>query len=1332
MKKAFSILFLAAVILYSCQPGQQMAHSFAKVKKNNNSPLIAYIGSTSTTYRQLAQVTDYAKLPLLSMNEEQFNLTTKIPTSIKTICLTNTFELNDRALDTIYQFVAKGGTLFIANVAGDERAAHLMGMTPSYKFNRDHNAKGYYFLKEIFPTAKNKRLPAVDDVHEGFSQENFKDEIDVWATASNNKEYPILFSHSLGQGKVIVHNSVNRFYKISRGVLFASLLGGLEGVPYPVSNVANVHLDDFPAPVYNIYKEPVKSNLNKNMSQFVTDIWWPDMLALAQRLELKYTAYPAFDYNYNVQPPFIFGEWEYNKFNRSGYEEEISTWLGRQLKHNGHELGLHGYNHVSLTKDEWLNPDHMVTALNSAEKKWQTINFGKLPTSYVPPSNIIDSVGMAKLAEAIPSIKFIQSTYLGQYDIGGNREFGPENWNNHFFAFPRISSGFEISDDLKLDINSLFLFTGIWTHFLHPDDVFQIPDGTNTKTAGRYFLRNSKTLPWRSMNGKKGLYNIFEDEIKAFKKKYPYTRFVTATQGSELTARWRYARYDHSLEDGIHMVYSDSYGEQEQEFLWFSYVDKANAAKFEKELTGNILEYTKLPIINGYLYQIKTHDPFISVGQLKVNSGESNAEVVARVANERELFNKFKFQFLPLIKRLEELVNTGNYKEAATELENHVKKGNELTSGQWNNYANLMLESNNKEAMWAFLDSIFKETKDVSLLHNVLSIGEKHGYPNLTTQKLWYNRMLKAEQGNVDFLREYIASFNDSNNHTNIKQAYKQLSNVSGSAEDQKAYIKFLLDNKDAELSIALQPIDACEETYKAMATELAWYYADALDYTNALDWAYCSDTIDKETRDFWFLKSTRFEELKETNPAEYYGILIRTDEDKAYAELMSKSYCAKELVPIADKIAILFGNRENYRGALAWTDCATTVPVKDLLTWNYEVRRYTKMKRVYQDYMDLYPEDNEVRYHMATLLMYTGDLNSAAKITNEIASGKNYIELRGKINKDVEYLPVSEQMYLVGKYPNLFSDNTKTELRSKERLLEGHDVFFKGNSMNDRLDPTVLNFKGGYNLRDKKNNIHALAGVRGFVYPINFIGDTLDNEERNVLGLEYIFKNDWNKEYDLTLSARIEGDNFNNTFFHAAASISFAKEKNFYSNKLSFNPVPTGPGYVRGIYMATVESYNELQLLPKLTQIINIEGNYFTDAAFMATGAARTSYNLLDANASWQLGPLAEASYGVASVDQRDGFPYWLADKRFIAGAGVHLIIGKQENKFYLDSSATYFYENQGEPNFERYLANLNANLGKYFTVSAGAEFYTIENFFSNAFNLGFTYHLKPFKYNF
>jgi hypothetical protein len=49
---------------------------------------------------------------------------------------------------------------------------------------------------------------------------------------------------------------------MDRGLLFAGVLKGLEGIPYPIANTATIFLDDFPAPQYEILAEPIKSEMN--------------------------------------------------------------------------------------------------------------------------------------------------------------------------------------------------------------------------------------------------------------------------------------------------------------------------------------------------------------------------------------------------------------------------------------------------------------------------------------------------------------------------------------------------------------------------------------------------------------------------------------------------------------------------------------------------------------------------------------------------------------------------------------------------------------------------------------------------------------------------------------------------------------------------------------------------------------------------------------------------------------------------------------------------------------------------------------------------------------
>lgn len=129
--------------------------------------------------------------------------------------------------------------------------------------------------------------------------------------------------------------------------------------------------------------------------------------------------------------------------------------------------------------------------------------------------------------------------YLGEKPVGGDREFDFDPYEKQFFDYPRISSGFYFSEDEEYTIQSLYLITGIWNHFVHPDDIYQIP-ATADKTSGGYSLRNQKTYGWRkSANSDKAMFPEFRKFIINFKKQYPLLRFTDGRTGGKLVWAWR-------------------------------------------------------------------------------------------------------------------------------------------------------------------------------------------------------------------------------------------------------------------------------------------------------------------------------------------------------------------------------------------------------------------------------------------------------------------------------------------------------------------------------------------------------------------------------------------------------------------------------------------------------------------------------------------------------------------------------------------------------------------------------------------------------------------------
>jgi hypothetical protein len=246
------------------------------------------------------------------------------------------------------------------------------------------------------------------------------------------------------------------------------------GVPYPIANTATIFLDDFPSPQYNSKEQPIAKELNLSMVDFVKKVWWPDMKKISKNYGIQYTAMTTFDYRNKIMPPFTFDQWNEEKMVTNKTKVQFCDWLVTDVARNKHEVAFHGYNHVSLVKDYWGNLEYMGISLKTALKKWEISKYGALPTVYVPPSNEIDTYGLLALKQNMPSINYMCSLYIGEFDEGGNREYDFDPLEKSLFDFPRISSGFYVNEDRNYYIQSLFLFTGIWNHFVHPDEGFGV------------------------------------------------------------------------------------------------------------------------------------------------------------------------------------------------------------------------------------------------------------------------------------------------------------------------------------------------------------------------------------------------------------------------------------------------------------------------------------------------------------------------------------------------------------------------------------------------------------------------------------------------------------------------------------------------------------------------------------------------------------------------------------------------------------------------------------------------------------------------------------------
>jgi len=336
---------------------------------------------------------------------------------------------------------------------------------------------------------------------------------------------PLVWLHKHGQGRVIFWNTSFLSEKINRGLIIQSIATVQKYQVRSIANYAIFFIDDFPNSSINVKIEPIKSEFGLTVSEFYTLRWFPDMIKLSEKYNFKYSSYLVFNYNGKTTPPYQFFEWLDGKITICGKELKSSIFATQQARREC-EIGLHGYNHQSLTLKNWGSLDNMKLGLQEGKKRWVIDNVGEMPFSYVPPHNIYDSSGVMAVNQVFPSIKVFSGIYFGMFEDGGNREFGPEPWNKNIYCIPRNTSGHVLNSFNKKTMISLIYLLGIWSHFVHPDDVYPMGERYDEEDIESMNI----DMSWYGGANKNGLYYMMENWLKFVKKHYPWLRFLTTEQ----------------------------------------------------------------------------------------------------------------------------------------------------------------------------------------------------------------------------------------------------------------------------------------------------------------------------------------------------------------------------------------------------------------------------------------------------------------------------------------------------------------------------------------------------------------------------------------------------------------------------------------------------------------------------------------------------------------------------------------------------------------------------------------------------------------------------------
>ncbi len=393
----------------------------------------------------------------------------------------------------------------------------------------------------------------------------------VHMQSGDSVKTPLLWERTVGKGRIAVLNNFLLSGKDSRGFAAAVLFALEDTVIYPIMNAGMVYVDDFPAPQPEGFNETLLKEYGYDIQGMFRNRWWPDMKSLTWEYGLRYTGVLVETYNETVMPPF-----EPEKTDGS-----LIKFFASELLQSGGEIGLHGYNHMPLCppgfpyRDEayvtWTSPEHMRAGIR------ELVRYGKkmIPNAafltYVPPSNYLSDEGRAALLAAVPNLRVISGLYLNEEGTAALvQEFREEE--DGTISVPRISSGFAEDGYTSFVIAQELMLRGVFSHFIHPDDILDEARGAS--------------LGWNAM------YRDFSSLIASIVSTYPKLRFSTATEGAAAVQRYdRLGLSREETEEGLTVTLTNFY-------------DTAWVALRTRRTIGSV-EGGELFAVSGGLYWIR-------------------------------------------------------------------------------------------------------------------------------------------------------------------------------------------------------------------------------------------------------------------------------------------------------------------------------------------------------------------------------------------------------------------------------------------------------------------------------------------------------------------------------------------------------------------------------------------------------------------------------------------------------------------------------------------------------------------------------------------------------
>jgi hypothetical protein len=376
----------------------------------------------------------------------------------------------DRILD-LMNWVEKGGrVLFAFRPDPSDTFTGIYRRLGIRSTGEDLQAtEGIEFLEDILPGATQLEITSDFLTHSSYPC-SLEPTATVYAQSADEFAIPLIWSYELGQGKIVFVNSDQFITKSSRGTISAAYALLPEVFAYPVINASVFFIDDFPAPIPEGTTELLKEQYGRDIQSFMINVWWPDLEAISNQYGIYFTTVMIETYNDHVNPPF-----------EKQPEIERHQYFGGLVLQDGGELGLHGYNHVSLCVEEeginaqlgypgWPSDEAMELSVYELYTFATDLFPDNEFVTYVPTSNVLCQSSRNWLPQVLPDLRVISSVYLEEEEgLAYEQEF--EEAADGIIELPRVIAGYDITDYMEWAAINELGFHLINSHFVHPDDV---------------------------------------------------------------------------------------------------------------------------------------------------------------------------------------------------------------------------------------------------------------------------------------------------------------------------------------------------------------------------------------------------------------------------------------------------------------------------------------------------------------------------------------------------------------------------------------------------------------------------------------------------------------------------------------------------------------------------------------------------------------------------------------------------------------------------------------------------------------------------------------------